>query len=75
MQKHFNGNFDLTKLDAFVHVSRRRIAQPFRIEMAFPQETKVIVKSLPRKRKSDSDDDHNFHVIIAPGAEKRLSRS
>lgn len=35
--------------------------------MALPQNTKVA-KNSNRKRQNKSDDDHNFHVIVAPGA-------
>lgn len=37
--------------------------------MALPQNIQVL-KSFNQKRKSKFDDDHNFHVIIAPGAVK-----
>lgn len=38
--------------------------------MALPQNAKVA-KTFNQKHKSKFDDDHNFQVIIAPGAVKR----
>lgn len=38
--------------------------------MAFPQQNVKVVKSFNQKRRSKFDDDHNFHVIMAPGTSK-----
>lgn len=37
------------------------------IKMAWPQESEKVMKSFNQKRKKNFDDNHNFHVIIAPG--------
>lgn len=44
--------------------------------MALAKHDKVV-KSFNRKRKNEFHDDHNFHLIIAPGAvqQHRLSES
>lgn len=39
------------------------------IKMALANNIQVV-KSFDQKRKSKSEDDHNFHVIIAPGDKK-----
>jgi hypothetical protein len=39
--------------------------------MALPQNERAV-KSFNQKRKSKFDDDHNFHVIIAPGKAEQL---
>ena len=39
--------------------------------MALPPPNKEAVKSFNQKRKSKFDDDHNFHLVIAPGEKNK----